>query len=74
MPNNIRITDHAYQRMKERMGLNKKAAKRMMSIVYKTRTVPNGKGYNRNKQKQQDRRSGRLSYNQDSTCRFCYAF
>ena len=35
MPNNIRITDHAYQRMKERMGLNKKAAKRMMSIVYK---------------------------------------
>lgn len=39
-----------------------------------TWTVPNGKGYNRNKQKQQDRRSGRLSYNQDSTCRFCYAF
>ena len=38
-----------------------------------TRTVPNGKGYDRNKQKQQDRRSGRLSYNQDSTCRFCYA-
>ena len=36
MPNNIRITDHAYQRMKERMGLNKKAAKRMMSIVYKS--------------------------------------
>ena len=37
-----------------------------------TRIVPNGKGYDRNKQKQQDRRSGRLSYNQDSTCRFCY--
>ena len=32
-----------------------------------TRTVPNGKAYNRNKLKQEDRRSGRLSYGkQDS--------
>ena len=35
-----------------------------------TRTVPNGKGYNRKKQKQEDRRSGRLSINKDDTCRF----
>ena len=31
-----------------------------------TRTVPNGKGYNRNKMKQEDRRSGRMSRNQDN--------
>lgn len=36
-----------------------------------TRTVPNGKGYDRNKQKQQDRRSGRASYYKDDICRFC---
>ena len=31
-----------------------------------TRTVPNGKGYNRNKIKQEDRRNGRMSGNQDN--------
>ena len=30
-----------------------------------TRTVPNGKGYDRNKQKQEDRRSGRISYQEN---------
>ena len=30
-----------------------------------TRTVPNGKGYDRNKQKQEDRRSGRISYHEN---------
>ena len=30
-----------------------------------TRTVPNGKGYDRNKQKQEDRRSGRCSHHED---------
>ncbi len=37
-----------------------------------TRTVPNGKAYNRNKLKQEDRRSGRLSYGkQDGLPLFC---
>ena len=35
-----------------------------------TRTVPNGKGYNRNKQKQEDCRSGRLSRYDRDDCRF----
>ena len=30
-----------------------------------TRTVPNGKGYDRNKQKQDDRRSGSISYHEN---------
>ena len=30
-----------------------------------TRTVPNGKGYDRNKQKQEDRRSGSISYHEN---------
>lgn len=37
-----------------------------------TRTVPNGKGYDRNKKKQQDRRSSRLSYYKDDIC--CFLF
>lgn len=36
-----------------------------------TRSVPNGKGYNRNKMKQEDRRSGRMSGNQDSLPLLC---
>lgn len=35
-----------------------------------TRTVPNGKGYNRNKQKQEDYRNGGLSRNDRDDCRF----
>lgn len=36
-----------------------------------TRTVPNGKGYNRKKQRAQDRKSGRLFYYNEDRCRFC---
>lgn len=39
-----------------------------------TRTVPNGKGYNRKKQKQEDRRSGRLSINKDTCCFYFLAY
>lgn len=35
-----------------------------------SRTFSDGKGYDRNKQKQEDRRSGRLSYDKDNTCRY----
>ncbi len=35
-----------------------------------TRTVPNGKGYNRNKQKQIDFKNGRLSQYDRDDCRF----
>lgn len=49
-----------------------KRTKKQQKVYYKqqrstweinpvTRTVPNGKGYNRNKIKQEDRRSGRIS-------------
>lgn len=34
-----------------------------------TRTMPNGKGYNRKKMKQEDRRNGRLSHG-DMNCSF----
>ena len=37
-----------------------------------TRTMPNGKGYNRKKLKQEDRRNGRLSHG-DMNCSF-FAF
>ena len=37
-----------------------------------TRTVPNGKGYDRNKQKNEDRRSGRLSQYDRDDCRFLF--
>ena len=43
--------------------------RRTWSMDPVTRTVPNGKGYNRNKQKQEDRRSGRLSQNYRDDCR-----
>ena len=36
MTTSIRITDHACKRIKERMGLNKKAAIRMVDIAYKS--------------------------------------
>lgn len=35
-----------------------------------TRTVPNGKGYNRKKQKQEDCKNGRLSRYDRDDCRF----
>ena len=31
----IAITDHAYDRIKERMGLNKKAADRIVTVAYR---------------------------------------
>lgn len=36
-----------------------------------TRTVPNGRGYDRNKQRQEDRRSGRMSRGYSSAHVFC---
>ena len=36
-----------------------------------TRTMPNGKGYNRKKMKQEDRRNGRLSHG-DMDCSFLH--
>ena len=35
-----------------------------------TRSVPNGRSYNRKKQKSLDRRSGRLSHYGEGNCRF----
>ena len=37
-----------------------------------TRTMPNGKGYNRKKLKQEDRRNGRLSHG-DMNCSFSHS-
>lgn len=37
-----------------------------------TRTMPNGKGYNRKKMKQEDRRNGRLSHG-DMNCSFSHS-
>ncbi len=37
-----------------------------------TRTMPNGKGYNRKKMKQVDRRNGRLSHG-DMNCSFSHS-
>ena len=37
-----------------------------------TRTMPNGKGYNRKKLKQEDRRNGRLSHG-DMNCSFLHS-
>ena len=39
-----------------------------------TRTVPNGKTYNRYQQKQEDYRSGRLSHGSDGNCRYSKIF
>ena len=48
--------------------------RRTWSMDPVTRTVPNGKGYNRNKQKQEDRRSGRLSQNYRDDCHSIFLF
>ena len=69
--------------MKEYIPIKKQSKKKQKEYYSKhrntwkglnpaTRTVPNGKGYNRNKQKQDDRRSGRLSDLKD-ICRFYHA-
>ena len=46
MTNELVITKHAYTRMKERNGWNRKAAKRMVSKIYNNGMRPNQvKGY-----------------------------
>ena len=45
--NYIRVSDHAYKRMRQRAGWNKKTADRMLSRVFAngTELISDGKGY-----------------------------